>query len=205
MIKKTAQFISVLFHPLWVPLIGLYFLFKLPIFINYRLNEEYLYFIYIIFILNLVLAPLFISLYLKRQKIIKSLEMNEVKERSIPYLVSILFYIFTYFLLSKISFPSFYLSLFKAATITILLLFIFSLLKMKFSAHLAALGGFLGMLFLVNLYFKMDTNSLIAFTLIITGLVASARLALNAHGFKELFFGFLIGFLSQLSLIIIPL
>lgn len=205
MIKKTAQFISVLFHPLWVPLIGLYFLFKLPIFINYRLNEEYLYFIYIIFILNLVLAPLFISLYLKRQKIIKSLEMNEVKERSIPYLVSILFYIFTYFLLSKISFPSFYLSLFKAATITILLLFIFSLLKMKFSAHLAALGGFLGMLFLVNLYFKMDTNLLIAFTLIITGLVASARLALNAHGFKELFFGFLIGFLSQLSLIIIPL
>ena len=205
MIKKTAQFISVLFHPLWVPLIGLYFLFKLPIFINYRLNEEYLYFIYIIFILNLILAPLFISLYLKRQKIIKSLEMNEVKERSIPYLVSILFYIFTYFLLSKISFPSFYLSLFKAATITILLLFIFSLLKMKFSAHLAALGGFLGMLFLVNLYFKMDTNLLIAFTFIITGLVASARLALNAHGFKELFFGFLIGFLSQLSLIIIPL
>jgi hypothetical protein len=205
MIKKTAQFISVLFHPLWVPLIGLYFLFKFPIFINYRLNEEYLYFIYIIFILNLVLAPLFISLYLKRQKIIKSLEMNEVKERSIPYLVSILFYIFTHFLLSKISFPSFYLSLFKAATITILLLFIFSLLKMKFSAHLAALGGFLGMLFLVNLYFKMDTNLLIGFTLIITGLVASARLALNAHGFKELFFGFLIGLLSQLSLIIIPL
>ncbi len=205
MIKRTAQFISVLFHPLWVPLIGLYFLFKLPIFINYRLNEEYLNFVYIIFTLNLVLAPLFISLYLKKQKIIKSLEMKEVKERSLPYLITILFYIFTYFLLSKISFPSFYLSLFKAATVAILLLFIFSLLKMKFSAHLAALGGFLGMLFLVNLYFKIDTNLLIAITLFFSGVVATARLILNAHGFKELFFGFLIGFLSQLSLIIIPL
>jgi hypothetical protein len=155
--------------------------------------------------LNLVLAPLFISLYLKKQKIIKSLEMKEVKERSLPYLITILFYIFTYFLLSKISFPSFYLSLFKAATIAILLLFISSLFKMKFSAHLAALGGFLGMLFLANLYFKVDTNLLIAITFIVTGVVATARLVLNAHGFKELFFGFLIGFFSQLSLIFLPL
>ena len=197
--RLISQFLSYLFHPIFGSLMSMVVLFHLPIYLNYRLTEEYFNYTYLVLIVNLVVAPLLISSFLKRKGWIKSFEMHEAKERIVPYFIISLFYFFTYYLLYQINFPAFYLAIFRAAIISLLLLFVFATLNQKISAHLCGLGGICGMLIVVALKFSIDTTFLIIVALVVSGAVASARYALNAHNFGQLLFGFLIGLLCQFS------
>lgn len=193
-----ARLLSYVFHPIFAPLTSMYILFQLPIYINYKMSSATMGFIYTVILVNLIITPLGVSLYLKRKGFINSLEMPLAKERTIPYLVSSLFYIFTYYLLEKIEFPPFYLAIFKAAALVIIALMLLSLLNIKASAHLAALGGICGMIFVVAFLLKIEITLLLVFFILLSGVVASARYALKAHSFTELIMGFLLGFGMQL-------
>jgi len=197
--RLIAQFLSYLLHPIFSSLMSVVLLFHLPIYLNYRLTEEYFNYTYLVLIVNLVVAPLLISSFLKRKGWIKSLEMPVAKERIVPYFTTSLFYFFTYYLLHQINFPDFYLAIFRAAIITLLLLFILATLNQKISAHLSGLGGICGMLVIVAIQFNIDTTPLLIYGLVVSGAVATARYALNAHNFSQLLIGFLIGFFCQFS------
>jgi len=162
---------------------------------------EMIRFIYGIVVLNLIVSPLFVSLYLKKKGFINSLEMKTTKERSIPYLVSSLFYIFTYFLFQQINFPPFYLAIFRAAIFVIIALMIFSLMGIKASAHLAGMGGLCGMIFMIAILLKVEISVLFIIFILLSGITASARYALKAHSLGELSLGFLLGFGMQLSIL----
>jgi len=200
--RVIPYFLSYTFHPIFAPLISVFLLFHLPIYLNYRLTEEYFNYIYLVFIVNLIIAPLLISIFLWKKKVVSSLEMDNVKERQIPYFVSLVFYFFTYFLLNQIDFPEFYMSAFSAATLTLGLLFILSTLNQKTSAHLSGLGGICGILIVSAVEYHIDTSAILICFILIAGMVASARYALKAHSFMQLFTGFLIGLGSQLILLI---
>ncbi len=199
---SLAKFLSYIFHPIFAPLTSIFILFQLPIYINYKLSNATMGFIYIVVLTNLIITPLMGSLYLKKKGMIRSLEMSSAKERTVPYLVSSLFYIFTYYLLQKIEFPAFYLAIFKAAALVIISLMLLSLLNIKASAHLAALGGICGMIFIVALLLRIEITFLLVFFILLSGVVASARYALKAHSFTELSLGFLLGFGMQLFIIL---
>lgn len=198
MSHSFAKVIAHLFHPIFAPIISIYLLFQLPTYINYKYTDGYFIYVYVLLFLNLVLAPLLITVFLKRKNYIQSLEMHDVSERSIPYLVGSIFYIFTYFLLLNIQFPLLYLMVFQWATITVILLFALSLFKQKISAHMAAWGGICGMLIAVAWVLKMDTTNWLIVFVLISGLVGFSRLKLNAHSIKEIAGGFAIGLGLQL-------
>ncbi|MBL4708001.1 MAG: hypothetical protein JKY48_06115 [Flavobacteriales bacterium] len=192
-----ARFLSYLFHPVFAPLISIFLLFSLPIYINYKIPDQFVKFIYGVVFLNLVLSPILVSLFLKSKGIIASLEMKETKERQIPYLISGILYGLTYLLFKQIEMPHFYLSFFLAAFLVIIALLLLSLIHKKVSAHLAALGGICGMLFIVSSLLKLDTTLLLIGFILISGLVASARFRLKSHSFMELILGFGLGFTMQ--------
>lgn len=198
MTHTFAKVIAHLFHPIYAPLISIYLLFQLPIYINFKYTDGYFIYVYVLFFLNLIVAPLLISIYLKRKKYIQSLEMEDVNERALPYLVSSIFYILTYFLLLNIEFPAFYLLVFQWATITVVLLFVLSLFKQKISAHMAAWGGICGMLIAVAWVLKIDTTNLLIIFVLISGVVGFSRLKLNAHSASEIAGGFTMGLAFQL-------
>ena len=194
---SVSKFLSYLFHPVFAPLVSIYILLQLPIYINFKLTDEFVQFIYAVVLLNLIVSPIFASIYLKRKGFISSMHMENVKERTIPYLISCIFYLFTYYLFLQIEFPQLYLTILKAATFVIISLMILSIMRLKVSAHLAALGGICGMLFIVGILLQLETSLLLMFFLLISGIVASARYALKAHSFIELGSGFCIGFIMQ--------
>jgi hypothetical protein len=198
MSQSFAKVIANLFHPIYAPLISIYLLFQLPIYINFKYTDGYFIYVYVLFFLNLILAPLLISIYLKRKNYIQSLEMEDVNERALPYLVSSIFYILTYFLLLNIEFPAFYLMVFQWATITVVLLFVLSLFKQKMSAHMAAWGGICGMLIAIAWVLKIDTTNLLIIFVLISGVVGFSRLKLNAHSASEIAGGFALGLALQL-------
>lgn len=72
--------------------------------------------------------------------------------------------------------------------------------KTKASIHMIGISALT--VFIIGLSIKNEVNtvSLVAFFVIINGLVASSRLVMKAHTNKELLIGFLCGALPQLGL-----
>lgn len=199
-----ARILSYLFHPIFAPLISVYILFQLPLLINFKLTDFYKTYVYIAMAVNLVVAPLLILIYFKKAGIIESIEMKSVRERRTPYLMTLLFYLFTLALLFFIHFPTVYLKIFLGASLVIAVLYFFTFLNFKVSAHLSGLGGICGMLFVIAMIFKVELTTLMILFILLSGVIASARLALKAHSLDELLVGFLLGF-SAPFLVYVPL
>ncbi len=185
-----------------MPLYSIFILFQLPTYLNYRYPSSYFLAIYGLVSINLILFPLVFSLYLKKNKMIQSLKMATVEERVLPYAFSVVMYLITYYLFYQIQFPSTYLNVFLGATMALISLLVFAFFKQKISAHLAGLGGLVGLLLVVNLLLGVNTLNLMLIGLILSGVVASARFLLNAHKLWQLLLGFLIGFSCQVILLL---
>ena len=128
--------------------------------------------------------------------------MEHVEHRVLPYGITAFSYIITYFLFMQIQFPNLYLSIFLAASIALTILFIFSLLKSKISAHLTGIGGICGLLIVVNQELGINTIPMLVIFILLSGILAASRLKLNAHSASQVLTGFLIGLLSQLYIIL---
>lgn len=202
MLRTFSKTISILLHPIFIPLYSLFVLFHLPIYLNYKYAEGYYFYVYAMIFVNLTLAPALITFYLKRKGHIKSMEMEDVKDRVIPYIISCIFYLLTWILLKKIKFPSIYLEIFQWAGVTVFLLLILSFFREKASAHMAALGGLCGMLIAIGPIFGIDSSNLLIIVFLLSGLLGFARFYLNAHKGIELITGFLLGLSMQLYLLL---
>ncbi len=200
--RIIAQFLSYLFHPIFAPLVSVFILFQLPIYLNYKYPSAYFTAVYACIFFNLIIIPLSLSYYLKKQGMIQSLEMQSANERVYPYGLTLVLYCITYFLFSQIRFPSFYQAILLGAALSLLILFLFSLANYKISAHMTGLGGIGGMLLVTNQFYQVNTIDLLCLLLLISSLVASARLYLNRHTLGEVFLGFLNGFLCQMVLLL---
>ncbi|WP_318542568.1 hypothetical protein [Marixanthotalea marina] len=78
---------------------------------------------------------------------------------------------------------------------------IMALLKVKASIHMIAVCGLFMFLIVLSIHFSININGLLALMSIITGAVATSRLHLKAHNYKELLLGLFIGAIPQLILI----
>lgn len=199
---RLARFLSYLMHPIFMPLLSVYLLFQLPSYINFRLSPAYFNAIYICVTFNLIIVPLSLSLYLKRHGHIQSLEMERIEERVIPYGITAFFYLMTYFLFVQIKFPSLYLAIFLAATIAVIILFVFAIFKQKISAHLTGIGGICGLLIVTNQVLAINTIPILVTFIFLAGILAASRLKLNAHTASQVFIGFLIGIGTQLFVLV---
>lgn len=196
-----ANLLSRLFHPIFMPLLGMFILFNSATIYNYRYQDNYKNIIYLLLLVNTILMPLLFSWVLKRNGIISSLEMKYVDERKWPYLFTFLMFLFTIWLFVQLNMAPLLLYFTLAAAISIFVLLVASLLKIKISAHLLSLGGLAGMLILLHLKTGTDMISVFSAIIIISGLVGTARLKLKAHTSLEIYTGFLIGLLTQLFLL----
>jgi hypothetical protein len=73
-------------------------------------------------------------------------------------------------------------------------------LKVKASIHLVGISALTVFVGALSLHFEVNVIYSIAVLVLLNGLVATSRLELKAHTYKEILFGFLTGFLPQLVL-----
>ena len=198
--NSFAKVLSYIFHPIFAPIYSVAILFSLPIYLNYKLPQQFVNFTFAVVALNLVVSPILISFYLKRKGLIDSLEMETTKERVLPYLTSAILYAVTFFLFRQVQMPAMYLTFFLGAFFAIIILLIGASFSQKISAHLAGLGGICGMLYSISVVTFTETLTWLLLGIIVSGLVGSARLALKSHSGLELISGFLLGFGIQLIL-----
>lgn len=126
----------------------------------------------------------------------KSLWMKTKEERVMPFFFITIFYAMcAYLFLFQWKFNLIFGVIIGSITLTVLAITLITI-KWKISAHSAGIAGALGFLFAINL--KFPDNELlfpIVILVMLSGLVMSSRLQLGDHDNKEVYLGYLLGFL----------
>jgi hypothetical protein len=89
---------------------------------------------------------------------------------------------------------------FLGGIISAALAFLLLYAKIKASIHMIGISALTVFVIGLSLKNELNTVSLVAFLVVLNGLVASSRLVMKAHTNKELMIGFLCGIIPQLGL-----
>ena len=196
MIRKLALLLSVVFQPLLMPslVFGLLF-FAVPQ--ASSIPESFKVRLFYLIVTSTLLIPMVLMLGLRWSGMVKSLHFEEKSDRRTPFILVTLFYLLTtYFLKEKTELdPILWQGMGIIALSVALLTGITYFWKM--SAHTTGIGGVLGVLGILGIYFpSLDLAYLLVAALLLGGLVASARLYLDAHSPAEVYVGLLVGFVT---------
>lgn len=183
-----------------MPIIGLLIIFNTDSYINYAVPTELKQAVLVLVGTSTFVIPLLISILLLNRKVINSLEMETQKERIIPYAFTILFYIFTLYMLKKAPIPPIIFNFIIGATLSVMLAFIINI-KWKVSAHMIGIGGLVGALFCISILLEIYITPFLIIALFIAGLIGSARLFLKAHNQSQIYVGFVVGMISQIIIL----
>jgi membrane-associated phospholipid phosphatase len=184
--------VSVVFQPIFVPLYSLIILFNADTYITYAVQPEVKKFIYLITILNTVILPIGVFYYFYRAKLIETIHMHTAKERSLPFLTTIVFHLSTFYLFSKAPMPSLFPHLVLGAAISVATAFVINL-KWKVSIHMLGMGGIVGTIIGLILRYQIDAIQLVMTLVLLSGIVGYSRLRLDAHTPLQVYVGFILG------------
>lgn len=191
------KFISTILHPIVIPTLGvmLYFL-LIPIGLN---SEKKFQILSLVFITS-YLIPLLILILLKKFKLIKNYQTESITERKIP--VALMVFLFYFLGNTMQSIPNLReLSLlFYATSIDLLIIYILFYFKIKASIHLLSLSVATGFFLVLTNNYSQSFIIVIIALILLSGILASARLHLKAHTKKEVYIGFFIGLITPLIL-----
>lgn len=198
---RIAKIISYIFHPLLMPTYGFAFIFFTENYISMFIPALLKYIILGVTFLFTFLLPTVNALILLKMKRIQSLEMETNQERIIPYSSTALYFFALFYLFYDAEFPSIFKIVILGAGISILLTFIINF-KWKISAHTIGIGGIAGAALGIIYRVQMDMTLAFISILLLSGIVAYARLKLNAHTPAQVYSGFLLGFCIELGLML---
>lgn len=194
-----AGSLSLLLHPLLVPLYFLLFVFEGDSLFAFIPLGAKLY-CYIVTVFTLMIMPLVGLCLFKHFRLIRSYALDEKQERVYPALMVVTFAFLGFWLLRKVPYTDiiqqFYLVL-------IILLSFFSVitLRWKISMHMIAMGGLCGSLLILGLKYAGNIQGSLMALLVLTGLLASCRLYLDKHTPLQIYAGFLFGLCAVVGIL----
>ncbi|MBI5218084.1 MAG: PAP2 family protein [Bacteroidia bacterium] len=190
-----AKIISWLFHPLLMPTLGLVVLFNTGTYLGY-LPFEYKKYLYLILFLTTGILPLIIIPVFIYRKFIRSLDMHNNNERIFPMIITLIFNGFAYYIFLKLPLPVLIKHYVFAVALCVCLALIITT-KWKISTHMIGIGGVVGVIVSLSVLYMINLQWLLILSILSAGLIAFARLQLNAHSPAQVYTGFGLGFLAE--------
>jgi hypothetical protein len=198
LLRYIAKFISFLLHPLFIPTFFFYFLmivvpYKFEGITDWQLKMR----LFSVFWLT-AFFPAFAVFLLWRLKFSESIFLRTQKERIIPYVITMFFYWWMYYLSRNfkdqpIDLKYFYFGIFIATSLGLIINnFI------KISLHAIGISGLLMAVFLVSMRYPAVNLIWLLFTILLSSIVVSARMIVSDHTKQELLIGFAVGIFTQL-------
>jgi hypothetical protein len=186
--QKVAFAVSVVFHPV--------FLFFYVLLLTLLLlpggiagsGITPLLILSVFVLLNTIIFPL-AGTYLLTGGIL----LNNLSHRTRAYLLTAFFYTLSYFFLLRTPVYEF-LKAYNLSIVVVLIILAMLSLRWKISMHTTAMGGLVALF--AHMYYQMPHLFLIPMivSVLIAGLVGSARLKLDAHTNIEVYAGYMTGF-----------
>jgi hypothetical protein len=190
--STLSKIVSVVFHPLMIPLYGILIIFSAPTlfdFIPFEIKRA----LVLIVLINNILLPLSLMVYLYYRKMITSVVIDNRNERMLPLALTTFFYFITVYIFIKFRIPVFIKTFMLTAAIISLAVMIINYWFM-ISIHAAGAGALLAMMLMLSFTMHTPLTWFLVPVVLISGAILSSRLLLNSHSPREAWFGFLLGF-----------
>lgn len=194
---KIYKTISTVLHPIAVPtvVVTLYFL-TIPM--NFRMEQKWAV-LSLIFVVTYII-PLLLMIVLKQLNMISTFKTKTIEQRKFPIaFMAILFYLLANTINSVVALTDLGL-FFYAITVSLGITYFLFFIKVKLSIHLIALGAAVGFFLTLTHQYSQSYLLVIIVLLLISGIVANARLSMKAHVASEIYYGFFLGLISPIFL-----
>ncbi len=194
-----ANAISYVFHPLFIPTyFFIYLMYLVPFEFAGITDWQLKLKLFSVFWLT-AFFPAFAVFLLWRLKLSDSIFLRTRKERIIPYVITMFFYWWMYYLSRNftdqpLALKYFYFGIFIASAIG---LTVNNFIKV--SLHAMAISGLLMAVILVGVYYPVNNLTWILMAIVFAALVVSARMVVSDHTKNELIVGFAIGAFTQVA------
>jgi hypothetical protein len=193
-LTRIATVISAVFHPVFI----LFYLFLSLTFFT-RLFPEikysgHLWIILMYIAFNSIILPMVLIFIIERNVLLEG-----KSERKTPLLIMVVLYLFILFFFYKTGLP-FIFSRFVGSIIVGLVVLIILNRFIKISFHTAAFGAVIGLFIQLYYYYPGEIFFILFTTLIISGLVGTARIICQAHSSKEIYWGYVLGLVAVFTI-----
>lgn len=198
---KLTQFISIILHPMFMPILALHLTLLVLPSLAFTLSHNLLL-IYGILIFSTMVLPLISIFWLMQKGKVSSLEMSNHKERSLPLFKTVIWMSFGYYLLQNLLF---YTPILKAELLGAILIILLAAIISKFwkiSLHLLGIGGVVGV-FIALQIIHGDFLYLLLLFILLSGLLGVARIKQKAHNYAQVYAGFLVGLSVELITLLV--
>jgi hypothetical protein len=195
-IRFFARVVSVIFHPLFIPVYVSWFLIYIyqifPAFTGWDKNL-----LLIRFLVMYSLFPVATILLAKALGFVQTILLKNQKDRIIPYIACGLYYFWMWYVLKNqpqipVELVMFSLAIFLASSLGLILN-----IYMKVSMHALAVGVAVSFMLLLGFRSNLNIGPYISITFLVGGLVCTSRLINADHHPREVYFGLAAGVLSQ--------
>lgn len=199
LVRFLAKVISYVFHPLFVPTyIFLLLMYAVPYEFSGITVWQLKMRLFGLFWLT-AFFPAFAVFLLWRLKFSESIFLRTQKERIIPYVITMFFYWWMYYLSRNFTdqpevLKFFFMGIFIASSIGLVCNNFF-----KISLHGIGMGGAMTAVILFSFYYQLPMGLPISIVTLLTGIVCTSRLIVSDHTTKEVYVGLLVGALCQLG------
>lgn len=195
----AARIVSMLFTPFYLPMLGLLTLFLFSYMSLYPWAFKFRVLL-IVYLFTILIPTLLIYLY-RRYQGWTLIELGQKERRMVPYVISILCYFACIHLMDVQHIPHFMISIVIAALAVQIICALINVIW-KISTHTAAIGGFMGALFVFADAFGFNPVWWFCLLFVLAGLLGSSRMILRQHTLSQVVAGFFIGFIIAVLAII---
>lgn len=203
--KAVAKIISYILNPLLMPTIGvvIIFIFIMPaMHLPYEIPTHARRIVYILVFITTFVVPITMLPFMLTLNIIKNIQLETARERVVPLLSTGIAYLFAYFILVKISNSASYatrsilylIQTFILGTCISVFLCMLVSLRWKISAHMIGIGGIVGTIVGLSITKDIDLHRILVISFIVSGLLGTSRLKVNAHVPTQVYAGFFLGY-----------
>lgn len=194
LIADVAHFLSMVLSPLMMPTYGVFLVLWISVLclLPYGTRVSVLL---VCMGITCILPLIFLSV-LRHFKLVKDLHVEAREQRLYPYLFSALCYLVAAYYLYYCHSPQWFVMFMVGSAITVLLMALINL-KWKISAHMAGIGGVIALIYQIHAQglSAFDLFWLLCLSVIVAGVLGSARLIFRRHDLWQVLAGVVVGFL----------
>lgn len=194
--KKYALFFSYIFHPLMLPTYTFILLIRFNPFQFAGMPPGEIGKLVIMVFINTFIFPVITTLLMKQLKFIESIHLENQKERLLPYIATMVFFIWSFMVFKKMQVPQVLALSLLGATISVFASFFLNIF-FKISMHTVGMGCFIAMTLLATFMSNYNLQIPLIFVILIAGIVGTSRMSLQAHRPFEIYGGYVVGFICQ--------
>jgi len=199
--KKAAQIISYLFHPLLMPSLGLLIILNSGTYLALLDPAAKRAIMFVMALGTLVFPLMMLPVIQYRSLVIREGQASTKGEKLVPQVIILILYIITYVYFKRLPLSQLIHSYVLAVNVTFFILLILNL-RWRVSIHSAALGGVTGLILALIVLFATPLQGILMLSFLASGLVGSSKLAQGDH-WAEVLSGYLLGLLIIMFTILV--